>query len=508
MTDKDRRFRPTGKPSRGKPFRARRESDKPVPPFQEEDTDRNSGRPTDKPRRGKAVRIRRQGDRPAPRFQEEDNGRNYGRPTGKPKGDKPFRDRPSSDRPAPRFQDEDNGRSYGRPTGKPKGDKPFRDRPSSDRPAPRFQDEDNGRSYGRPTGKPKGDKPFRDRPSSDRPASRFQDEDNSRNYGRPTGKPKGDKPFRDRPSSDRPASRFQDEDNSRNYGRPPGNFKGDKVFRDRGVSAEADSSFSEEESDLIYGRHPVLSAIENQRQIHRIWIIAKLRYDPHFHSLLLQAKANGTVIDEVEAKRLSQIAHGGNHQGIVAQVAPYTYSELGDLIAQAKLATDQPVIIVCDGITDPHNLGAIIRTAEALGSQGLVIPQRRASGVTSTVMKVAAGALESFKVARVVNLSRALEELKAAGFWIYGTATGSGNLLHTVEFKGPVVLVVGSEGEGLSLLTQRCCDVLVSIPLQGKTPSLNASVAAAMSLYEIYRQRWSNMLHLHSLPKDTLKKEM
>jgi 23S rRNA (guanosine2251-2'-O)-methyltransferase len=250
-----------------------------------------------------------------------------------------------------------------------------------------------------------------------------------------------------------------------------------------------------------------LSAIENQRQINRIWIVTKLRYDPHFHSLLLQAKANGTVIDEVEPKRLSQIAPGANHQGVVAQVAPYAYSDLGDLISQAKSASDQPVIVVCDGITDPHNLGAIIRTAEALGAQGLVIPQRRASGVTSTVMKVAAGALETFKIARVVNLSRALEELKTAGFWIYGAAAGSGNLLHTVQFTGPVVLVVGSEGEGLSLLTQRCCDFLVSVPLQGNTPSLNASVAAAMSLYEIYRQRWSTILRLHTLPKDTLKKE-
>jgi 23S rRNA (guanosine2251-2'-O)-methyltransferase len=223
--------------------------------------------------------------------------------------------------------------------------------------------------------------------------------------------------------------------------------------------------------------------------------------------LLLQAKANGTVIDEVDPRRLSQITEGGNHQGIAAQVSPYSYMDLGDLIEKAKLTAEQPVILVCDGIADPHNLGAIIRTAEAMGAQGLVIPQRRAVGVTSTVMKVAAGALESFSIARVVNLSRALEELKAAGFWIYGTTAGTGKLLHTVEFKGPVVLVIGSESNGLSLLTQRGCDVLVSIPLQGKTPSLNASVAAAMTLYETYRQRWSNLLYLDTIPRDSLKKE-
>lgn len=265
---------------------------------------------------------------------------------------------------------------------------------------------------------------------------------------------------------------------------------------------------TQEESDLLYGRHPVLAALENQRQLNRVWIIPQLRYDPRFHSLLLKAKASGTVIDEVDPRRLSQITEGANHQGIVAQVAPYSYKELSDLIDKAKSKTDQPVIVVCDGINDPHNLGAIIRTAEALGAQGLVIPQRRAVGVTSTVMKVAAGALETFPIARVVNLSRALEELKDAGFWIYGTTAGTGKLLHTVEFTGPVVLVVGSEGTGLNLRTQSCCDVLVSIPLQGKTPSLNASVAAAMTLYETYRQRWSNFLYIDTLSKETFQKQM
>jgi 23S rRNA (guanosine2251-2'-O)-methyltransferase len=246
--------------------------------------------------------------------------------------------------------------------------------------------------------------------------------------------------------------------------------------------------------------------LENQRQLNRVWIIPQLRYDPRFHSLLLRAKANGTVIDEVDPRRLSQITEGANHQGVAAQVAPYPYKDLSDLIEKAKSTAEQPVIVVCDGITDPHNLGAIVRTAEALGAQGLVIPQRRAVGVTSTVMKVAAGALETLPIARVVNLGRALEELKEAGFWIYGTSATAGKVLHTVEFKGPVVLVVGSEGSGLNLRTERCCDVLVSIPLQGKIPSLNASVAAAMTLYEVYRQRWSDLLYLDDLSKNTLKK--
>ncbi|MUL38851.1 23S rRNA (guanosine(2251)-2'-O)-methyltransferase RlmB [Gloeocapsopsis dulcis] len=253
-----------------------------------------------------------------------------------------------------------------------------------------------------------------------------------------------------------------------------------------------------EDNDLIYGRHPVLAALENQRHLNRIWITSRLRYDPRFHSLVTQAKENGAVIDEVESKRLDQITHHANHQGIAAQIAPYAYSDLGELIDQAK-ATESPVIVAVEGITDPHNLGAIIRTAEAIGAQGLVIPQRRAAGITSSVMKAAAGALENFPVARVVNFSRALEELKEAGFWIYGTAATASQPLHTVQFSGSIVLVIGAEGEGLSLLTQRCCDVLVSIPLLGNTPSLNASVAAGMALYEIYRQRWLNMLHLENL---------
>ncbi|MEC4983745.1 MAG: 23S rRNA (guanosine(2251)-2'-O)-methyltransferase RlmB [Oscillatoria sp. PMC 1068.18] len=263
-----------------------------------------------------------------------------------------------------------------------------------------------------------------------------------------------------------------------------------------------------EDNDFVYGRHSVLAVLESDRQINRIWVTSKLRYDSRFHSLLQQAKSNGTLVDEVEPRRLSQLSKGATHQGIIAQVAPYSYLELSELIAQAKAATRDPVIVIAEGITDPHNLGAIIRSTEAIGAQGIVIPQRRATGITSTVMKVAAGALETLPVARVVNLSRALEELKEAGFWIYGTVAEIGKPLYAVEFSGAVGLVVGSEGEGLNLLTQRCCDVLVSIPLRGKTPSLNASVAAGMALYEVYRQRGSDRLYLESPPQENWQKEM
>lgn len=273
-------------------------------------------------------------------------------------------------------------------------------------------------------------------------------------------------------------------------------------------SGDFAASDTETNSDLIYGRHSVLAALNSERALNRIWIISKLRYDPRFHGLLVQAKANGAVVDEVDYHRLDQITGGATHQGIVAQVASHDYLELHDLIARAKAAVEQPVLVVADGITDPHNLGAIVRTAEALGAQGVVIPQRRAVGITSTVAKVAAGALETIPVARVVNLSRALEELKEAGFWIYGTVADASQPVDTVTFTGAIALVIGSEGEGLGLLTQKSCDALVSIPLQGNVPSLNASVAAGMVLYEVFRQRRSQRFHLKSVSKEALQKQV
>jgi len=261
-------------------------------------------------------------------------------------------------------------------------------------------------------------------------------------------------------------------------------------------SAPISTDEETESQDIIYGCHSVLSALQSSRQLNRIWIITKHRYDPRFHSLLEAAKGNGTVIDEVPPTRLDQLAQGGNHQGIIAQVSPYTYLELGDLIAQAKEKSPNPVLVILDGITDPQNLGAIIRTTEAIGAQGVIIPQRRAAAITSTVMKVSTGALEHLPVARVVNLNRALEELQSSGFWIYGMATKSGKSLHSIDLKGAIGLVVGSEGDGLSLLTQRSCDELLSISLSGHTASLNASVAAAIALYEIYRQRASEPIYL------------
>jgi 23S rRNA (guanosine2251-2'-O)-methyltransferase len=264
--------------------------------------------------------------------------------------------------------------------------------------------------------------------------------------------------------------------------------------------AEAETA-SQEADDIIYGRHAIQAALENQRPLNRLWINPRYRYDGRFLPLINLAKANGVVVDEADFQRLNQIARGEKHQGIIAQVAAYDYWELDTLITQAKAQSTRPVLLAADGITDPHNLGAIIRSAEALGAQGLIIPQRRAAGVTSTVAKVAAGAIEHFPVARVVNLRQALETLKSQNFWIYGLATEGSEKIHNVKFNSATVLVVGAEGDGLSLSIQQSCDSLVSIPLTGKTPSLNASVAAGMALYEIYRQQWAARLDLNALQK-------
>ncbi|MGB3265998.1 MAG: 23S rRNA (guanosine(2251)-2'-O)-methyltransferase RlmB [Microcoleus sp.] len=315
--------------------------------------------------------------------------------------------------------------------------------------------------------------------------------------------------FRDRDSSPQESRgnyyKDRDRDRGRDRDSSPREFRGNH-FRDRDKDRDtrpvdtASNTVVQPDAntdDMIYGRHAVQAALESNQVLNRIWVVPHLRYDPRFHSLLTEAKANGSIIDEVDDLRLDYITRKANHQGVAAQVSAYEYLDLAELIAKAKAACEDPVIVVAEGLNDPHNLGAIVRTAEALGTQGIVIPQRRAVGITSAVRKVAAGALENLPVARVVNLNRALEELKEAGFWIYGTAAGVGDSVETIKFSGPTVLVVGGEADGLSLLIQRGCDGLVSIPLRGKTPSLNVSVATGMALYEIYRQRGPKKFHVH-----------
>jgi 23S rRNA (guanosine2251-2'-O)-methyltransferase len=242
--------------------------------------------------------------------------------------------------------------------------------------------------------------------------------------------------------------------------------------------------------DLIWGRHAAQAALESDRPIHRIWCTSEMRFQPRFMQLLREAKAGGVLVEEVTWARLGQLTDGAVHQGIVLQVAAADTLDLGTLIDGCKNLGEPPLLMALDGITDPHNLGAIVRSAEALGAHGLVLPQRRSAGLTGSVAKVAAGALEHLPVARVVNLNRSLETLKEEGYRVIGLAGEGSVSLAEADLEGPLVIVTGSEGSGLSMLTRKHCDQLVRIPLRGATPSLNASVATAMVLYEVARRGW------------------
>ena len=243
-------------------------------------------------------------------------------------------------------------------------------------------------------------------------------------------------------------------------------------------------------SDIIWGRHTSKSALEAGRPLHRIWCTPELRSSQRFLRLLRDAKSSGVLVEEVTWARLGQITNGGVHQGIAIQTAAAETLDLPTLIAGCKSLGEPALLLALDGLTDPQNLGAIVRSAEAFGAHGLVLPQRRSAGLTGSVAKVAAGALDHLPVARVVNLNRSLEELKSAGYRVIGLAEEGNLTLPEADLSGPLVVVTGSEGKGISLVTRRHCDQLVRIPLRGTTPSLNAAAATAIFLYEVARNGW------------------
>ena len=237
--------------------------------------------------------------------------------------------------------------------------------------------------------------------------------------------------------------------------------------------------------DWIWGKHSVFEALRSERAINRIWCTSEIFSSEKFFIQLKDLKSKGVLIEEVSWNRLSQLTFGASHQGIALQLACSKTISLEKLINFSKKNSTNPILLALDGITDPHNVGAIIRSAEAFNCKGIIIPQRRSAGLTGTVAKVAAGALEHLPVSRVVNLNRALEELKKNGFLVIGL-TGDGHLsISRFNEKTPMVVIVGAEDKGISLLTQKKCDFLLRIPLKGKTSSLNASVAAAISLFHL-----------------------
>jgi 23S rRNA (guanosine2251-2'-O)-methyltransferase len=201
------------------------------------------------------------------------------------------------------------------------------------------------------------------------------------------------------------------------------------------------------------------------------------------------ARARGIPVQEVTRERIDQLAAGLNHQGILAWGAARDYVELDELVSVARASSEEPLIVLLDGLEDPHNLGSILRSADAAGVHGVVIPKHRAVGLTSAVARTTAGAVEHLPVARVTNLVRAIEELKSAGLWVVGADQDAQEVYYSARLTGPLAMVIGGEGKGLSRLVRESCDFLVRLPMQGKVNSLNAGVAAALLMYEVRRQR-------------------
>ena len=242
-----------------------------------------------------------------------------------------------------------------------------------------------------------------------------------------------------------------------------------------------------EESLVIYGRNAVLEAFRSGRTIDRLYVQEGVA-DGTLQSVLRTAKKNKTIINFVSKDRLNKYAEGDKHQGVVAMAAAYSYAEVDDILNAAKEKKEPPFIIILDDIEDPHNLGAIIRTANQAGAHGVIIPKRHAVGLTATVARTSAGAVNYTPVAKVTNISRTIDELKERGIW-FACADMSGDVMYNCNLTGAIALVIGSEGNGVSRLVREKCDFVVKIPMFGQIDSLNASVAAGVLSYEIVRQR-------------------
>ena len=245
---------------------------------------------------------------------------------------------------------------------------------------------------------------------------------------------------------------------------------------------------NEARNDLIEGRNAVMEALRAGRTIDKIFI-AKGDVDKTLGHIASKARSAGIVVTEADRRKLDAMSQTHAHQGVIALCAVKEYSTIEDMLAIAAERGEAPFLVLCDEISDPHNLGAIIRTAECVGAHGVIIPKRRSAGLTSIVGKTSAGAVSYLPVARVPNIPALLKELQQQGVWIFGTAAEGATSLYEADLKGPAAIVIGSEGDGMGRLVREGCDFLVSIPMKGRISSLNASAAAAILLYEAVRQR-------------------
>lgn len=240
--------------------------------------------------------------------------------------------------------------------------------------------------------------------------------------------------------------------------------------------------------DLIEGRNAVIEALKSERTIEQL-LIAKGDTEGSVNLIIALAKERHIVIKEVDRKKLDNMSVSKAHQGVIAIVTPYDYFEVSDILKYAEEKNEKPFILILDEIEDPHNFGAIIRSAEVCGVHGIIIPKRRNVGITPIVYKTSAGAVQHMKIAKVTNINAVIDELKERGLWVYGADMDGENYCYEVDFSGAAALVIGSEGKGISKLTKSKCDVLTKIPMRGNINSLNASVAGGIMMYEVMKQR-------------------
>lgn len=244
----------------------------------------------------------------------------------------------------------------------------------------------------------------------------------------------------------------------------------------------------EENEGLLEGRNALTEALRSGRTIDKVFIAAG-ETDQSLQRLAAQAREAGAVVVAVDRRKLDFMSQTHAHQGVIAQAAAHTYATIDDMLEEAASRGQAPLLVICDELSDPHNLGAIVRTAECAGAHGVIIPKRRSVGLTAVVAKASAGALEYMKVARVTNLASTMRELKEKGVWIFGTAAEGSVPMYKADLTGPTAIVIGNEGVGMSRLIRESCDMTVHIPMNGKISSLNASNAASILLYEAVRQR-------------------
>ena len=245
---------------------------------------------------------------------------------------------------------------------------------------------------------------------------------------------------------------------------------------------------AEETEGQLEGRNALQEALRSGRTIDKVFI-ADGDTDRGLQRLAAEAKDAGAVVVSVDRRKLDAMSFTHAHQGVISLAAAHAYFTVDDILEEAASRGEAPLIVICDELSDPHNLGAIIRTAECAGAHGVIIPKRRSVGLTAVVGKASAGALEYLPVARVANLVSAIRELQKAGVWVFGTAADGDTALYQADLKGPAAIVIGNEGDGMSRLVAEACDFKVSIPMRGRISSLNASNAAAILLYEAVRQR-------------------